>query len=391
MDFDKIINRRRSGCYKWDEMESDDIIPLWVADMDFEVAPCIMDALRKRVEHGVFGYTMVTDEYYDAVINWWQRRHNWTIQRDWIQYTTGVVPALSVVVKAMCKPGDKVLILTPVYNCFYSSIRNNDCEILPSALKVKELNEGNRRMFTYEIDFEDLEAKAADPRTTLLIFCNPHNPAGRVWTREEMLRVNDICLRNGVTVVSDEIHCELVTPGYTFTPFASISEEAQRNTITCNSPSKSFNTAGLHIANIICSQPEVREKIDRAININEVCDVNPFGPVSVIAAYNEGAPWIDALNEYINGNYEYLLQAFPYADKVSFARLEGTYLAWVDISQLGMSATEFTERTVKEAKVYLNAGDMYDPHDGNRYVRINLACPRALLTEAMERMQRSLL
>lgn len=385
-DFDTPIIRRHSGCYKWDEAKDDDVIPMWVADMDFKTAPCIVDALRKRVEHGAFGYTLVGDDYYKAVIDWWKNEHDWHIEREWIQYTTGVVPALSVIIKALTQPGDKVIVLTPIYNCFFSSIRNNGTEAVYVPL-IRRNVECDESMFTYDIDFDALERAASDARAKLILFCNPHNPAGRVWTKEEMAHVNDICMRNGVRVVSDEIHCELVTPGEHFVPFASVSDACLNNSITCNSPSKSFNTAGLQMANIICNHPGLREQIDRAININEVCDVNPFGPIGVIAAYNEGKPWLDALNRYINGNYKALCEFFrKNLPMLTYAKLEGTYLVWVDVSALGMDSPSLCHRLETEAKVQFNDGVMYDPEKGKDFIRINLACPRSQVDEALRRL-----
>lgn len=352
---------------------------MWVADMDFRVAQPITDALQRRVDHGVFGYTYVGDAYYDAVTNWFSRRHNWHIEREWILYTPGVVPALSAVIKALSKPGDKVILQTPVYNCFFSSVRNNNCILAENRL----LRDGN----TYRMDFDDLERKAADPDTHLLVLCNPHNPAGRVWTTEEMERLNNICMKHGVVVVADEIHCELVMPGHRFTPFASVSEDCLNNSITLNSPSKSFNTAGLQMANIISNDPQRRQAIDRAININEICDVNPFGVEAAIAAYNDSEYWIDQLCEYLYGNYNYLkgymAEHLPEAD---ITDLEGTYLVWVDISRLGMTSDEATSLLLNEGKVLVNSGTMYGEEAGEGFIRINIACPRCQLEEALTRI-----
>ena len=368
---DEIIDRRGTGCYKWDVEEAQGALPMWVADMDFRVAQPIIDALHRRVEHGVFGYTLVKDSYYDAVINWFSRRHGWTIQREWIQYTSGVVPAVSVIIKALTEPGDKVLVQTPVYNCFFSSIRNNGCEVEETRL----VPDGD----SWRVDFDDMERKIADPKVKLFLLCNPHNPVGRVWTREELERMNDICFRNGVVVIADEIHCELVMPGYRYTPFASVSEACLHNSVTCNSPSKSFNTAGLQIANIICDNEERRQFIDRAININEVCDVNPFGVEALIAAYNECEDWLTKLNKYIWGNYlllkDILGEVMPEA-KVT--RLEGTYLVWVDIRATGLTSDEMTERLLKEKHILVNSGTMYG-EAGEGFIRINIACPRDYL------------
>ncbi len=374
-NFDEETERRGTGCYKWDIDQAQGTVPMWVADMDFRVAQPITDALRRRVEHGIFGYTLVGDRYYDAIIHWFHRRHGWTIQREWIQYTSGVVPAVSVIIKALTEPGDKVLVQTPVYNCFFSSIRNNDCQTAETLLVA----DGD----TWRVDYDDMERKAADPRVKLFLLCNPHNPVGRVWSREELRQMNDICMRHGVKVIADEIHCELVMPGYKYTPFASVSEECLHNSITCNSPSKSFNTAGLQIANIICDNPSTRRRIDRAININEVCDVNPFGVEGLIAAYNESEEWLDQLNEYLMGNYatlkDCLAKSMPQA-KVT--RLEGTYLVWVDIRDTGLSSDEMTEKLRTERHVLVNSGTMYGKEAGEGFIRINIACPRKRIIQS---------
>ncbi|MBR5633968.1 MAG: pyridoxal phosphate-dependent aminotransferase [Prevotella sp.] len=400
-DFDKIVERRGSGCVKWDaefpfgidDSERERLIPLWVADMDFEVAPAIREALQKRVEHGVFGYTTVQNSYYEAVIRWFERRHNWTIQREWIQYTTGVVPALSAVIKALTMPGERVLILTQVYNCFFSSIRNNGCEVVVSPLVVRSLENRSSLLLPpssiYEVNWPDFELKCADEKTTVFLLCNPHNPAGRVWTREELQRMNEICLRHHVRVVSDEIHCELVMPGHKFTPFGTVNSAADATApVICSSPSKSFNIAGLQMANIICADPETRRRIDRAININEICDVNPFAPLAVEAAYNEGEAWLDALNEYIFGNYQALCEFFAKnLPQLKVFQLEGTYLAWVDIAATDLSADEFEEKLLREAHVWVNSGTMYGT-DG--YIRINLATQRSRLMEGLRRIEKFL-
>ena len=377
-NFDEIVVRRGSNSYKWDATEEEDVLPLWVADMDFKAAPAIRKALAERVEHGVFGYTKVPDAYYDAIIQWFSRRHGWQIEREWMQYTIGVVPAISCIIKAISMPGDKVLVSTPVYNCFFSSIKNNGCEIVESPLRRKD-------DLSYEIDFEDFERKCADDKVVAYLLCNPHNPCGRVWTREELARIGEICRKHGVWVISDEIHNEIVMPGHCYTPFASVNDDSRRCSVTCVSPSKSFNLAGLQIANIICSDAALSRRIDRAININEVCDVNPFGVVATIAAYNESEDWIDELNSYIWKNYETLKRILT----LPITPLQGTYLAWVDCSsiceKLSMNSEELEEYLMEKAKVYLNAGTMYG-NAGEGFMRINLACPNAVLTEALKRL-----
>jgi len=386
-NFDELTERRHTNSVKWDECAQDDILPMWVADMDFRTAPAITEALKRRVEHGIFGYTLVPESYYEAVCSWFGRRHGWSIEREWIQYTSGVVPALSVIVKAMTEPGDQVIVQTPVYNCFFSSIRNNQCEVVESPLKRTECDSGSEAFFTYEMDFDDLERKAANPRAKLLILCNPHNPAGRVWTAEELKRAGDICRRHGVVVVSDEIHCELVAQGHKYVPFASIDDDCLNNSITCNSPSKAFNTAGLQIANIICPNKAWRERIDRAININEVCDVNPFGVIALQAAYNEGEDWLGQLNAYIDENYRTLCRTLhEQLPQLPIARLEGTYLVWVDISGLNVSSDALTERLLNEGRVMVNSGTMYGRLDGEGYIRLNIACPRQRMAEGLERV-----
>lgn len=382
-DFDKLTARRGSNCYKWDEAANDEVIPLWVADMDFEVAPAIKEALRKRVEHGVFGYTMVPDSYYDAIINWFDNRHGWYINRDWILYTTAVVPALSCALKALTLPGEKVLVQTPVYNCFFSSIVNSGCLVEENRL----VRDGN----SYSIDFEDFEKKCKDEKVTVFVLCNPHNPAGRVWTADEMAKMNEICQRNGVKVIADEIHCEIVMPGYKYIPFASVSDDCLANSVTLLSPTKGFNIAGLQIANIVCSDEIVRKRINRAININEVCDVNPFGVVALQAAYNESADWLDQMNAYVYDNYIELKSfCHEYLPKLEVLRLEGTYLAWVDVNALEFTTDELTQLLADKANVMVNSGTMYGQKAGQGYIRINLACPRQRLREALNRIGRLL-
>ena len=389
---------------KWDESPSEDVIPLWVADMDFRVASAIQKALRERVEHGVFGYNIVPESYYEAVISWFRRRHQWEIQRQWILYTTAVVPAMSCVIKALTMPGEKVLILSPAYNCFFSSIKNNGCEVVESELlftvdslrftdDYSAAEEGlaskstvNCKLSTvnFKINFDDFEAKCADEKTTVFLLCNPHNPSGRVWTREELQRMYDICKKHGVKVVSDEIHCELIMPGHEFVPFGTITDDC----VVMNSPSKNFNTAGLQIANIICSHPSWRRRIDRAININEVCDVNPFGIVALQAAYNESEDWMDELNQYLWGNYQVLCDFIgKNLPQWKVCPLEGTYLPWVDVSAMGIPVETLCQRLLQEAKVWINPGTMYGPETGKGYVRFNIATQRSRLVEALERIK----
>ena len=402
-DFDEMTCRRGTNCVKWDANSpcgpiSEDVIPLWVADMDFKVAPEIVSALRRRVDHEIFGYTHIPDSYYEAAIGWWQRRRGWHTEKEWYTPVDGIVPGMSIVMYALThyevndegkvveKPNGgkgpngelpKVIIQSPAYNCFFSSVRNIGCEL--SANKLIYDTEGDQA--TWYIDFEDLERRAADPMAKVLLFCNPHNPCGRVWPKEDLQKVAEICRRNGVIVVSDEIHCELEMPGYHFTPMALIDQD---NTITMNSPSKSFNIAGLGISNIITNNPDWKLLIEKVINVWEHCDLNPFGVDALQAAYNEGEDWIKELMEYIHGNYKALLEYFERElPMFPVTKVEGTYLAWVDVSALNMPSMEIEKSLIDNEKVWINGGEMYG-RDG--FMRINMACQRERLMEAVKRI-----
>ena len=399
-NFDEIITRRGSNCIKWDEAEDPDIIPLWVADMDFHVYPGIVEALRKRVEHGVFGYSLVPQSYYDAVIRWFCDRHGakgW--KREHFIYTIGVVPAISAIIHALTLPGDKVLVTTPVYNCFFSSIRNQGCiaEEVPLLLNetspLTPLNAHRSSLNAtpaFTVDWEAFERACADPKVRIFLLCNPHNPAGRVWTREELQRMGEICFRHNVFVISDEIHCEFVAPGYQYTPFSSLGEQFLQNSATCVAASKAFNIAGLQNADIIVADPDKRYRIDRAINIFETCDVNPFGIVATEAAFTDGgAEWLKQLNDYVLDNYNYLRDLF--AEKLPqlwVAPHEGTYLAWVDCSAAGLSSPAIADHLYHKDKVWIADGEAYGEHQRS-FIRINLACPRATLAEGLRRIVES--
>ena len=346
---------------------------MWVADMDFRAATPITEALQRRMAHGVFGYAQVPDAYYDAIINWFGRRYNWSIQREEIIYTSGVIPAIAAVLKAVTLPGEKVLVQTPVYNCFFSCITNSGTQVVESPL----VEEGD----SYVIDFDDFEQKASDPKVTAFLLCNPHNPAGRVWTEAELLRMGEICMKHHVTVISDEIHCELIMHGHRFTPYATLSPQLRSKAVICNSPTKNFNVAGLHIANIIVSDSELRRRIDRVININEVCEVNIFGIEALIAAYNECEDWITQLNAYLYENYRALRAAFEAElPQIRVKKLEGTYLVWLDVRSIHRSSEEIAQYLEREKKVRVNSSQMYGTEG---FLRINIACPRALLMQGV--------
>ncbi len=377
-DFDSEISRRDTGSFKWDSAGDAEVIPLWVADMDFAVAPAIVQALHERVEHKIFGYNIVPESYYQAIIDWYARRHGWSVAREWIMPVPGVVPAVSCVIKALTQPGDKVMLLTPAYNCFFSSIRNNGC--VAAACPLVPVGD------SYVVDYEALERCAADDSVTLCLLCNPHNPVGRVWREDELVRISDICARHHVIVVSDEIHSEIVMPGQRYIPYASVSVTPGRNITLC-SPTKGFNIAGLQIANIFCDNALWRKKIDRAINDNEVCDLNPFGIIALQAAYNDSAAWLDAMIDYVWGNYcvlrEFVARAIP---EWRVCSLEGTYLAWIDVRGLGIGSVPLCERLLTDGKVWVNDGVMYGDSDSEEHIRVNLACPRRRLATALQRI-----
>ena len=374
-DFDEETSRLGSGSVKWDIAHDAQVLPMWVADMDFKAAPAIQKAVEERAKQGIFGYTMVKPSYYEAIINWFANRHGWHIQPDWILYTTGVVPAIGCAIKALCQPGERVIIQSPVYNSFFPSIRNQGCEVVENAL----LRKGD----TYVIDFEDFARKCADPLVTAFLLCNPHNPAGRVWTKAELEQLNDICERHGVRIISDEIHCELIMPGQHFTPFGTINSKAT----ILNSPTKNFNIAGLQIANIICPDAETRRRIDRVRHIYELRDLNPFGPIALEAAYNDSGDWLEELNQYLFENYNALCEHFRKAlPQCTPLRLEGTYLVWLDISTLGLTSDEATALLLEKGKVMVNSGTMYGPQTGQGYLRINIACQRKRMMEGLERI-----
>lgn len=379
-NFDEIVNRRGTNCVKWDGDDTGKLLPMWVADMDFRTAPAIINAVIKRAEHGVFGYEHVPQSYYDALTGWFSRRYGWTFKPEWVICTTGVVPAVSAIIKAMTQTGDRVLVQTPVYNCFFSSIRNNGCVAEEAPLVYEDS--------TYHIDFDDFERRCAQPDVKLFLLCNPHNPAGRVWTREELTLLGDICLRHNVFVVADEIHCDITMPGRRYTPFASLSDDFLRHSATCNAPTKTFNIAGLQIANIIAADPNIRARIDKAININEVCDVNPFGVAALEAAYNDSEEWLEELLQYLKANYDRLC-AYISEHRLPLkpVRLEGTYLVWIDCAALNRPSDVMVEELKRDTGLWVNGSTMYGERE-HPFIRMNIACPRATLEDGLERLRR---
>ncbi|MBQ9565189.1 MAG: pyridoxal phosphate-dependent aminotransferase [Synergistaceae bacterium] len=387
-DFDKIINRRGTNSSKWDRDPGtiegadypvgDGLLPLWVADMDFEVAPEIKEALIRRAEHGVYGYTLVPDSCYDAILSWLERRHNWHVEREWIRFVPGAVMAGHLVVQALCQPGDKVILQTPIYYPFFRTAYNNGTQLSLSPLKLKEDR--------YEMDFEDFERRAADPRASLFFLCNPHNPVGRVWTHKELTLIGEICRKHHVRVFSDELHCDIVMPGNKHVPFASLGTHFSNNSITAVAPSKTFNLAGLQATVVIVPDSELRQRFDNVLSRNSVSNPNLFAITAMEAGYARGEKWVDAMCAYIKGNYDFLVRAMAKAlPKAKVMPMEGTYLAWLDFRAVEPDAKRLQKRMLTEAKVWLDEGWLFGA-EGRGFERLVLACPRSVVQEAVERM-----
>ena len=374
-DFDYNPERRGTNSLKWDVKDGE--LPMWIADMDFETAPAVKAAIQKRASHGVYGYTAVPEEWYDAIIGWWKRRFNFTIEKEWLQFCTGIIPAISCLVKRVTNLGDNVAVLTPVYNNFFNSIENagRHAKECPLAYKKGE----------YGIDFKALEEVLSHPLTTLLIFCNPHNPTGNIWTKEELAKVGALCKKHGVAVISDEIHCNFTREGHRYIPFASVNDECKDISITCISASKTFNIAGLQSAAVVVPNKSLREKVVRGLNSDEVAEPNCFAIDAVIAAFNEGEKWIDELNGYLFENRkcveEYLKKNLPEAHAV---KANSTYVVWIDCSAFCNDTDELCAFIRNKTGLILSAGSIFRG-DGKTFVRLNTACNREKLNDGLHR------
>ena len=378
-DFDQVVNRRGTGSLKWDVPERE--LPMWVADMDFQVAPEIREALSKRVEHGIFGYSILPDAWYDAYQSWWSRKHHWKIEKDWLIFSTGVVPTLSSVVRKLTTVGENVLIQTPVYNIFFNSIRNNVRNVLESPLKY----DGRE----YSMDYEDLERKLSHPQTTLMILCNPQNPVGKIWDKETLARVGELCAKHHVVVVSDEIHCDLTDPGAEYIPFASVSEVCRENSVTCIAPTKAFNIAGLQTSAVVVPNPVLRHKVNRGLNTDEVAEPNVFATVGAIAAFEKGEAWLEELRVYLADNKAFLRNYMQEKlQQIKVVPSNATYLLWLDVSAITGDATELVDFIREDSGLYLTEGEEYGAC-GKSFIRWNTACPRSLLIEGLERFESS--
>ncbi|NMB08937.1 MAG: pyridoxal phosphate-dependent aminotransferase [Tissierellia bacterium] len=383
-NFDELVDRRNSDSVKWRELEEfqgeKDVLPMWVADMDFKSSDEIIEALKTRVEHGIFGYPYIDDSFYESIINWIKNRYNWEIKKEWILFTPGVVMGLNIGVRELVEEGEKVLVQSPVYPPFYRVVNNNKRIVN----NVPLIHNGEK----FVMDYENLEKKIDDD-TKLMMLCSPHNPVGRVWTKEELIKLGDICINNNIIIISDEIHCDLTLKGHKHIPLASISKELEERTITLMAPSKTFNIAGLHTSVAIIPNENLRNKYSRAIEIMEIGNISIFGALALETAYNHGGQWLKEVMEYIESNIDF---AIDYINKnipeIKVHKPEGTYLLWLDFRSLNKSSDEISEALIKNGKVYLNDGRPYGP-GGEGYFRLNIACPRAILEDGLNRIEKA--
>ena len=391
-DFDRVHSRKNTNCAKWDAVKaifgSEDVIPMWVADMDFPTAKPITEALKKRAEHPFYGYTQAGPNVIESVTDRVQRKFNWKIEPEWVVFTPGVIPAISIIIKALTHPGDEIILQEPVYYPFFSVVKANGCQIVTNQLKFSDGR--------YEMDFEDLESKFESKtgmqfggnRIRGIILCNPHNPIGRVWGREDLKRLGDIVIGHGATVISDEIHGELLFKGYKHTPFATISKEFEQNCIVCMAPSKTFNLAGLSASSVIIPNKKLRERFNEArAGIGH--GLNIFGITAMEAAYRYGDEWLEQLLDYLQGNLEFTLTYFTEKiPKIKPIKPQGTYLLWLDCRALGMDDKALSSFMREKAKVGLDDGFMFGA-GGAGFQRMNIACPRSILKEALERIEKA--
>lgn len=378
--FDELVDRSHSNSMKWSVQDQE--LPMWVADMDFKTAPVIQEALAKRVEHGVFGYSVVSDEWYDSIISWWERRHHVKFQKEWLVFCTGVVPAISSIVRKMTTVHENILVLTPVYNIFFNSIRNNGREVVEHHLIYEQ--------GSYHIDFKQLEEQLSDPQTTMMIFCNPHNPTGNLWDLATLQRIGDLCHKYHVLVVSDEIHCDLCDPGYEYIPFSSVSENCAQHSITCIAPTKAFNLAGLQTAAVVIPNPFIKAKVERGLNTDEVAEPNAFAIGATVSAFCEGEPWLKELNQYIYENKmlvaSYIKEHLP---MVHVIEAHATYLLWLDCHKVCENATELANWLKEHTGLILSTGEQFGTN-GAAYLRMNVACPRSRVEDGLQRLSKGI-
>ena len=376
-DFDKIIDRKNTDSLKWNVKCGE--LAMWVADMDFETAPAVKNAVKKVAEFGVFGYKTVSEKWYNAIVNWWCERHGVTFEKDWLCFCTGVIPAVTSMVKSLTEPGDSVAIFTPVYDIFFHSIENSGRLTLECPL----IFDGE----SYSIDFEDLERKLALPSTKLLILCNPHNPVGKIWDKVTLQKIGEVCEKCGVTVISDEIHCDLTEPGKNYVPFISASETCKNISVTCVSASKAFNLAGMQSAAVVIPNETLFKIVERGLNSDEVAEPNSFAIESAVAAFSEGGSWLDELREYISSNRKTLEQFVKKElPDLNVIMQDATYLIWIDVGKITDDSHLLCKHVRKTTGLKITAGGQYRGN-GKTFVRINVACPKAVLKDGLERLK----
>jgi len=383
-NFDKKTERYNTGSVKWDLVDElfggEDLLPMWVADMDFKSPEPVIKALRDRASQGIFGYTACMHSYYETTIEWIKKRHAFQIEKEWIVFCPGIVPAINMLIQTFTSPGDKVILQLPVYYPFMNAVKNNGRIIKNNPL----LFEKGR----YKMDFDDLREKAGDPLSKLIVLCSPHNPVGRVWTKDELAQLGEICIENSVLVISDEIHSDLILKGYKHTPFASISNEFLKHSITCISPSKTFNLAGLQTSNVIIPDPGKRNDFSRTLDANGIHNPNVFGALALETAYRHGEDWLNQLLEYLHDNLNYLKNFIhEKIPKIKVIEPEATYLLWLDFRELGLSGDELKKFMLGKAKVALDDGYIFGRAEGDGFERINIACPRATLEKGLRRIE----
>ncbi|MGE6552950.1 MalY/PatB family protein [Bacillus mycoides] len=384
-DYNQQIDRFDTASYKWDQskilFETEDILPMWVADMDFMSPSAVVNALINRATHGVYGYTIIPDSYYSSIIDWLKRRHDSMVQKEWITHSPGVVTALSILVSCLTKPGDKVLIQSPVYHPFYDVVLQQNRELVTNNLILEDGR--------YTMDLKDLENKI-DSSVKVMLLCNPHNPVGRVWDEQELERLGALCAKHNIIVISDEIHCDLIYKGNKHVPFSSISEKMKSTSITCISTSKTFNLAGLKTCNLIIQNPHIKELYEKKLKMLSLHSESFFGITAVEAAYTHGEEWLNQLLIYLEGNLNFLLDYFKqHIDEVKVIKPEGTYLVWLDFRGLRMNKENIEKWMYQKAKLALNEGSMFG-ENGNGFLRMNIACPRATLEEGLSRIRKAL-
>lgn len=376
-NFDRIIDRSGTNSLKWDIKKEE--LPMWVADMDFEVSDEIVKVLEERVKNHIYGYNIIPDEWYESYMTWWKNRHQYEIKKEWLMFSTGVVPSISSVVRRVTSPGEKVLVQTPVYNIFFNSICNNGRYVLESQLVYKDGK--------YSIDFSDLEKKLSDPQTTLMILCNPHNPIGKIWDKDTLSKIGDLCYKHNVLVLSDEIHCDLTRPGRDYVPFQSVSDVCKYNSIACLAPTKTFNIAGLQTSAMCIPNKKIYDKVYRGINNDEIAEPNTFAIQAAIAAFTKGGIWLDELREYIEKNKlivkEYISRELPMLHLVDS---DATYLLWIDCEKVTNNSIELTDFIRKQTGLFLSNGTQYGD-SGKKFIRMNIACPKEILIDGLNRFK----